>query len=112
MQWLARHRLLALAAICAFWTGLIFLGRALPRVPFLFSPWSGDQNFEDLLRREGRKTAERKDFVFVGVDQTSLELSQPRDSAFGADEIAGNRGLELIGRNPLAVVAGNLGSVS
>ena len=82
MQWLARHRLLVLALICALWTGLIFLGRAFPTVPFLFSPWSGEQNFEDLLRREGRKTPPWKDFVFIGIDQASLAL-QPE----GEDEI-------------------------
>ena len=96
MQWLARHRLIALGAICVFWTGLIFLGRVFPKVPFLFSPWSGEQSFEDKLRRDGRKTPVRNDFVFVGIDQASLQLSQPADRPMGADEIAGNRGLELM----------------
>src|ERR1700736_3372025 len=100
MQWLARHRLLALGAICVFWTGLIFLGRVFPQVPFLFSPWSGEQNFEDLLRRDGRKTPERKDFVFVGVDEASTQLNQPNNRGLGADEIAGNRALELMAERP------------
>ncbi len=95
MQWLARHRLLALALICVFWTGLIFLGRALPSVPFLFSPWSGEQGFEDLLRQQGRKTPERNDFVFVGIDQESLQLT-----AVGPEEIAGNRALQLMTERP------------
>src|ERR1051325_11104662 len=96
MQWLARHRLIAIAAICIFWTALIFLGRVFPRVPFLFSPWSGEQNFEDMLRRQGRKTPERSDFLFVGVDQDSYNLNQPKDRPVGAEEIAGNRPLELM----------------
>ena len=96
MQWLARHRLIALGAICIFWTGLIFLGRAFPNVPFLFAPWTGEQNFEDLLRREGRKTPARKDFVFVGIDQASLQIT----TALGPEEIAGNRALELMAQRP------------
>jgi adenylate cyclase len=96
MQWLARHRFIALCAICIIWTGLIFLGRAFPRVPFLSSPWSGEQNFEDLLRRQGRKTPERKDFVFIGIDQDSYNLNQPKDRPVSEDEIKGNRGLELM----------------
>ena len=91
MQWLARHRRIALALICIFWTGLVFLGRLFPTVPFLSSPWSGEQNFEDILRREGRKTPARNDFVFVGIDQASLQLT-----AIGAEEVAGNRALELM----------------
>ncbi len=30
MHWLGRHRLLVLAVICFFWTGLIFLGHFFP----------------------------------------------------------------------------------
>jgi adenylate cyclase len=96
MQWLARHRLIALGAICIFWTGLIFLGRAFPRIPFLFSPWSGEQSFEDMLRRQGRKTPERQDFVFLGIDQDSYQLNQPTDRPVGPEEIAGNRAFELM----------------
>jgi adenylate cyclase len=98
MQWLSRHRLLVLALICLFWTGLVFLGRRLPRVPFLFSPWSSQQSFEDLLRREGRKTPARSDFVFVGIDQASLEL-EPE----GQDEVKAwqnNRALQLMTERP------------
>src|ERR1700759_3712954 len=96
MQWLARHRVIALGVIFLFWTGLTLIGHAFPRVPFLSAPWSGEQNFQDILRREGRKTAERKDFVFVGIDQDSLAFNQPNDRVLGADEIAGNRALELM----------------
>jgi len=46
----------------------------LPGVPFLFAPWSGEQAFHDLLRSEGRATTPREDFVFIGIDQQSLQL--------------------------------------
>src|SRR5438094_2545919 len=72
MHWLGRYRLLILALICAFWTGLIFLGHFFSTTPFLSVPWRGEQSFEDLLRREGRKTATRDDFVFLGIDQRTL----------------------------------------
>ncbi|HEY4281711.1 MAG TPA: adenylate/guanylate cyclase domain-containing protein [Chthoniobacterales bacterium] len=100
MQWLARHRRITLAAICIFWTGLIFLGVVLPKVPFLSSPWTFQQSFEDVLRRQGRKTPERTDFVFVGVDQASLQISQAHNAIFGPEEIAGNRPLELMAERP------------
>jgi adenylate cyclase len=95
MHWLGRHRLWILAAICIFWTGLILLARAFPMVPFLFSPWSGEQNFEDMLRQEGRKTPPRSNFVFVGIDQDSLQLT-----AVGEEEIVGNRALQLMTERP------------
>lgn len=95
MSWLSRHRLWALAAICLFWTGLIFLGHRYPNVPFLFAPWSGEQSFEDLLRREGRTTPPRDDLVFIGIDQSSLELT-----AVGAEEIEANRAFQLMKERP------------
>src|SRR4051812_333367 len=96
MQWLARHRFIALGAICVFWTGFIFLGRSARSVPFVSSPWTGEQSFEDILRRQGRETEARRDFVFVGIDQTSRQLSEPNRGGIGPEEIAGNRGLELM----------------
>ena len=95
MHWLARHRILFVAGICAFCTGIIFLGRILPGVPFLFSPWSGQQSFEDMLRRDGWKTATRSDLVFVGIDQQSLQLD-----AVGPEEIASERALQLMTERP------------
>jgi adenylate cyclase len=95
MLWLSRHRPIALAAICLFWTGLIFLGRTFPHVPFLFAPWSGEQDFEDLLRQQGRKTPAREDFVFIGIDQQSAQLD-----AVGHDEIGDNRALQLMTERP------------
>ncbi|MFN2508984.1 MAG: CHASE2 domain-containing protein [Chthoniobacterales bacterium] len=95
MHWLTRHRLLVLAGICLFWTGLIFLGHRFPNAPFLFAPWSGEQSFEDMLRREGRTTPPRDDFVFIGIDQSSLELT-----AVGEEDLQGNRALQLLKERP------------
>jgi adenylate cyclase len=95
MHWLSRHRLLVLALICAFWTGLIFLGHFFPGTPFLSVPWGGEQSFEDLLRREGRKTPTRDDFVFLGIDQSTLQLPP-----MTTEEIAGSRAFQLMTERP------------
>jgi adenylate cyclase len=95
MHWLGRHRFLILAFICVFWTAVIFLGHFLPGVPFLSAPWRGEQSFEDLLRREGRKTPAPKDFVFLGIDQSTLQLPP-----LSADEIASNRAFQLMTERP------------
>src|SRR6266702_4074475 len=91
MHWLGRHRLWLLGVICFFWTGLIFLGHFFPMTPFLSAPWRGEQSFEDLLRQEGRKTAAPRDFVFLGLDQSTLQLPP-----LAPEEIAGNRAFELM----------------
>src|SRR6516162_2490141 len=95
MQWLGRHRLLVLGVICVFWTGLIFVGHFLPTTPFLSAPWRGEQSFEDLLRKEGRKTATRNDFVFLGLDQSTLELPP-----LSAEEVAGSHAFQLMPARP------------
>ena len=95
MHWLGRHRLLVLALICVFCTGLIFSGHFFPGVPFLSAPWRGEQSFEDLLRREGRKTSAPSDFVFLGIDQSTLQLPP-----LSAEEIAGNRAFQLMTEKP------------
>ncbi len=95
MHWLGRYRLLILASICVFWTGLIFVGHFFPTTPFLSIPWRGEQSFEDLLRREGRKTAAPKDFVFLGIDQSTLQLPP-----LTPEEIANNRAFELMTERP------------
>ena len=95
MNWFGRARLLVLTLICVFWTGLILLGYFLPGVPFLSVPWRGEQSFEDLLRREGRKTATRYDFVFLGIDQSTLQLP-----LLTREEIANNRAFQLITEHP------------
>src|SRR5437667_9259909 len=96
MSWLARHRRLAFAAICTFWTAVVFVGHFFPTLPFLSMPWRGEQSFEDLLRTEGRKTATRDDFIFLGIDQQSLQLD-----AVGPEEIAGNRAFALMTARPV-----------
>src|SRR5256714_4901883 len=95
MSWLARHRRLAFAAICTFWTAVVFVGHFFPTLPFISMPWRGEQSFEDLLRTEGRKTATRDDFIFLGIDQQSLQLD-----AIGPEEIKGNRAFELMTERP------------
>jgi adenylate cyclase len=95
VHWLGRYRLLILASICVFWTGLVFLGHFFPMTPFLSAPWRGEQSFEDLLRREGRKTATRNDFVFLGLDQSTLQLPP-----LTPDEIANNRAFQVMIERP------------
>ena len=95
MHWLRRYRLMILAAICVFWTTLILLGHFLPAVPFLSVPWRAEQSFEDLLRREGRKTPTRDDFVFLGIDQSTLEMPP-----LLPEELANNRALQLMTEQP------------
>jgi len=95
MHWLGRHRLLILGLICVFWTGLAILGHFFSETPFISVPWRGEQSFEDLLRKEGRKTAAPGDFVFLGIDQSSLQLPP-----FTADEVASNRAFQLMTEHP------------
>jgi adenylate cyclase len=95
VHWLGRYRLLILASVCVFWTGLIFAGYFFPATPFFSVPWRGELTFEDLLRREGRKTAAPKDFVFLGIDQSTLALPP-----LTADEIANNRAFQLLTERP------------
>src|SRR5438105_10264302 len=95
MYWFGRARLFILTLICLFWTGLIVLGHFFPGAPFLSAPWRGEQSFEDLLRREGRKTAAPRDFVFLGFDQSTLQLPP-----LSAEEVAGNRAFQLMTERP------------
>jgi adenylate cyclase len=95
MHWLGRHRFLVLALICGFWTGVIVLGHFFPDAPFISAPWRGEQSFEDLLRREGRKTPAPSDFVFLGIDQSTLQLPP-----LSAEEIASNRAFQLMTEKP------------
>src|SRR5437773_3966224 len=91
----SRHRLLILPSICVFSTGAIFLGHFFTTTPFLSVPWRGEQRFDDLLRREGRKTATPRDFVFLGIDQSTLQLPP-----LTAEEIANNRAFQLMTEQP------------
>jgi adenylate cyclase len=74
---------------------VIVLGHFFPGVPFLSAPWRGEQSFEDLLRREGRKTPAPSDFVFLGIDQSTLQLPP-----LTSEEIAGNRAFQLMTEKP------------
>jgi adenylate cyclase len=91
MHWLGRYRRLVVAAICAFCTGLIILVHFFPEVPFLSAVWRQEQNYQDFLEREGRKTPTRADFVFLGIDEATLD-----HSSLLPEEIAGNRAFELM----------------
>jgi adenylate cyclase len=95
MHLLARQRLLILAAICAFFAGLVLLLHFTPGVPFFSAVWSGEQRFEDFLEKEGRKTPTRDDFVFLGIDQSTLELPP-----FSPEELASNRAFQLMTERP------------
>src|SRR6267142_908801 len=95
MQWFSRARLLVLTLISLFWTGLILVGHFFPTAPFVSVPWRGEQSFEDLLRREGRKTPAPKDFVFLGIDQSTLQMPP-----LTPEELAGSRGLQLLSERP------------
>src|SRR6058998_3278822 len=95
MHWLGRRRFLVLAFICVFWTGVIVLGHFFPGVPFISAPWRGEQSFEDLLRREGRKTPAPSDFVFLGIDQSTLQMPP-----LTPEEIASNRAFQLMTEKP------------
>src|SRR4029434_8761413 len=55
----------------------------------------GEQSFEDLLRREGRKTPTPSDFVFLGIDQSTLQLPP-----LTPEEIASNRAFQLMTERP------------
>jgi adenylate cyclase len=74
VHWLHRHRASFLGAIAAFWTSIVLLAHFFPAAPFLSQIWRAENFCADLLQREGRKTATHNDFVFVGIDQGSLEL--------------------------------------
>jgi adenylate cyclase len=71
------------------------MGYFFPSAPFISAPWRGEQSFEDLLRREGRKTTPPRDFVFLGIDQSTLQLPP-----FTKEELAGNRALQLMTERP------------
>jgi adenylate cyclase len=95
MHWLGRHRRLVVAAICAFITGGIIAVHFFPSVPFLSAVWRQEQNYQDFLEREGRKTATRSDLLFLGIDEATFDLS-----SLLPEEIAGNRAFELMTERP------------
>jgi adenylate cyclase len=80
--------------ITVFWTGLVALAHFFSSAPFLSTIWRGDRSFADVLRREGRKTKTHSDFVFLGIDQTSLSL-KPEE-----EDWSNNRALQLMSAQP------------
>ncbi|HEY1582951.1 MAG TPA: adenylate/guanylate cyclase domain-containing protein [Chthoniobacterales bacterium] len=95
MHWLGRHRFLVIGAICLFWMGLVLLLRLAPDLPFLPAVWSGEKRFEDFLEKQGRKTPTRRDFVFLGIDQSSLQMPPPVPG-----ENEQNRAIQLMTARP------------
>ncbi|MBA3543324.1 MAG: adenylate/guanylate cyclase domain-containing protein [Chthoniobacterales bacterium] len=91
MQFLGKYRLLVLGGICLFWTGLVLLLHFTPNLPFVSAVWSGEKRFEDFLQQEGRKTPTREDFVFLGIDQSTLQLPP-----FEPHELEHNPALQLM----------------
>ena len=86
-----KHRIPILALICVVCTLAIVLVRQIPGVPFLSTIWRSEQPFQDLLRREGRKTAVKPDFLFVGIDQSTLHMPPLTE-----EELANNRAFQLL----------------
>ena len=66
-----------------------------PSFPFISAVWRQEQNYENFLQREGRKTATRSDFVFLGIDQSTLELPP-----LLPEELENNRALQLMTERP------------
>src|SRR4029077_5313696 len=95
MLWLNRHRLSILAAISLFWTALVLSLHFAPGIPFFSTVWRSEQGFEDLLRHEGRKTKTHSDFVFLGIDQSTLTF-QP----FDPGDVQNNRAFQLMTERP------------
>ncbi|MEP7078567.1 MAG: CHASE2 domain-containing protein, partial [Chthoniobacterales bacterium] len=95
MHWLNRYRVLILAAICLLCTSLILVVRLLPSIPFVSAVWSGEQSFEDLMQREGRKTETRGEFVFLGIDQSTMQFTP-----YDAEQLKDSRALQLMTERP------------
>ncbi|MDP9004772.1 MAG: adenylate/guanylate cyclase domain-containing protein [Verrucomicrobiota bacterium] len=95
MEWLSRHRRWVVAAICAFCAGAIIAVHFFPDFPFVSAIWRQEQNYENFLQKEGRKTATHPEFVFLGLDQSTLELPP-----LTTQEVADNRALQLMKDRP------------
>ena len=74
MHWLSRHRLLMLALICAFCTGVIVLAAMFRNIIFADSIWAKEITFQDELEKKARRTRVHDDFVFLGIDEASKQL--------------------------------------
>lgn len=95
MHWLNRYRVPILAAICLLCTSLILVVRLFPSIPFVSAVWSGEQSFEDLMQREGRRTETRGEFVFLGIDQSTMQFTP-----YDAEQLQDSRALQLMTERP------------
>ena len=95
MNWLGRYRLLILASICVFWTGLIFLGHFFPMCRFFRRLGVANRVSRICFESEGRKTAAPNDFVFLGLDQSTLQMP-----LLTPEEVADNRAFQLMTERP------------
>ncbi|MFN2476775.1 MAG: CHASE2 domain-containing protein, partial [Chthoniobacterales bacterium] len=77
--WFTRHRLVALALICALCTGAIVAAAMFRNLPFADSVWANEITFRDALARKARRTAVHPEFVFLGIDEPSKRLDQVTD---------------------------------
>lgn len=84
-----------IAAICGLCAGLVVLAHFSPNIPFLSGIWEQEQTFQDFLQRQGRKARTHPEFVFLGIDQTTLELPP-----FSPEELANSRALQLMSEKP------------
>ena len=96
MRWFNRYRVLGARCDLRFCTAMFSCGHFFPRLPF----FSGDlvgraERSRILMQREGRKTATHPEFVFLGIDQITLELPP-----FLPEELEGNRALQLMTERP------------
>jgi adenylate cyclase len=95
MHWMFRNRIRILAGICLVCTACILMVRQIPGVPFFSTVWRSEQPFQDLMCREGRKTATKPDFLFLGIDQSTLQLPP-----LTPEELADNRAFQLMTERP------------
>src|ERR1051325_5369354 len=92
MPQLARDRLSILAASCAFWAAALLIA---VQGPFLSVIWRGEQSVQDWLARGGRKTRMHSEFIFLGIDESTLQLPP-----FTSEELANNRAFQLMKERP------------
>jgi adenylate cyclase len=63
-----------LALICAFCTGLVIVAALFRGIPFANSIWTKEITFRDDLEKKARRTKVHDDFVFLGIDEASMQL--------------------------------------
>ena len=96
MNWLGRYRLLILASICVFWTGLIFVGHFFPTDAVSFGAVARRTELSKIcFGARAERLRRRNDFVFLGLDQSTLQLPP-----LTPDELANNRAFQLMTERP------------